>query len=124
MVDDTTLDEPHHGCMGRVVEEGNRRSRRDVDGRVFEDHGPFVGVVDAFAGIGGVVGIPVTDRRLGKVNDEVGGGREDAIRAVAGDDELGLSWLEASGQSERGECEGAFCIHFVAVGVGLIVEIL
>jgi len=102
--------------MSGVIDERYRHSSGDVDGRILEDHGPLVRVVDAFAGIGGVVGVPRARDGLREVNDHVrGAGRrvESAIGAIAGNDELGLSRIKARGQSEHGKTERTFLFHIL-----------
>ena len=62
----------------------------DIDGGVFEDDGPFFGVVDSFAGIGGIVLVPFAGDGLREVDDGVLGDIEGTVRAVAGNGEVGM----------------------------------
>jgi hypothetical protein len=54
-----------------VVFERDLFPRSDGDIRVFEDHGPFLQVIDPFAGIRGVVLIPGASGSLREVDDRV-----------------------------------------------------
>ena len=70
----------------------------DGDAGVFEDDGPFGGIVDPFADIGGIVGVPCAGGGETKVNRGIGGNVENSIRSICP--------LHYNGSGKRGTCEG------------------
>ena len=84
-------DEPDHRRAGRVVLERYLGSRGNGDVRVFENDRPFLRVIDAFAGVGGVILIPDSGRSLGEIDDRVFGDVERPIGAIgSGNDDVSL----------------------------------
>ncbi|MCX6876914.1 MAG: hypothetical protein NTW21_24335 [Verrucomicrobia bacterium] len=100
-----------------MVLESQSCARGDGDIGVFEHDGPFGGVIDAFACIGGVVRVPRSGDGLGEIDFGVCGDDEHAIRAVGaghGDGGVGERAEGGGGERsprleagvERGGCEG------------------
>lgn len=80
-----------------MVFEGEFFTGEDVDAGVFEDDGPFFGIVDAVAGVGGIVVVPCPGGGLGEVDDGILGDVKGAVGAVgSGDHDCGLGGEEQS----------------------------
>ena len=92
-----------------MVLEGDFLAAGDGDIGVFEDHGPFLRVIDAFAGIGGVVLIPGARGSLREIDDGVFRDGERPVRAIGTGDDDGCEGRPA--QKAGGEDEEA-CREF------------
>ena len=88
-----------------MVLEGDFLAAGDGDIGVFEDHGPFLRVIDAFAGIGGVVLIPGARGSLREIDDGVFRDGERPVRAIGTGDDDGCEGRPA--QKAGGEDEEA-----------------
>lgn len=97
---DISADEPDDWGSGGMVFEGEFFTGEDVDAGVFEDDGPFFGVVDAVAGVGGIVVVPFTGGGLGEVDDGILGDIESAVGAIGTGDSDGGVGGENESRSE------------------------
>ncbi len=85
-----------------MVFEGEFFTGDDVDAGVFEDDGPFVRVVDAVAGVGGIVLVPGAGGGFGEVDDGILGNIESPVGAVGTrDDDGGLGGEDESGSEAQ-----------------------
>jgi hypothetical protein len=72
-----------------MVLEGDLFPRGNGDIRVFEDHSPFLRIIDALAGIRRIVLIPDAGGSLGQVDDRVCGDVESPVGAIGTRDDDG-----------------------------------
>ena len=99
---DISADEPNDRSSGGMVFEGEFFTGDDVDAGVFEDDGPFVRVVDAVAGVGGIVLVPGAGGGFGEVDDGILGNIESPVGAVGTrDDDGGLGGEDESGSEAQ-----------------------
>ena len=82
-----------------MVPESDRGIRTDGDAGVLEHHGPFRGVIDSKATVGGNVAVPRTRACLGEVDDGICRDDEWTVRATGTRDHNGC-------ESARQEREG------------------
>lgn len=71
----------------------------DGDARVFENDGPFGGVVDSLAGVGGIVGVPRSSGGQTEINGGICGDIENPVRPIGP--------RHHDGRRERGTAEGS-----------------
>jgi hypothetical protein len=88
-----------------MVFEGEFFTGEDVDTGIFEYDGPFLGVVNAVAGVGGIVVVPFTGGGLGEVDDGILGDVEGTVGAIGtGDGDGGVGWEDQSRSEAQQGC--------------------
>lgn len=105
---DISAYQPDDRGAGCIIFESHFLAGGYLDACVFEDHGPFLRIIDAFSSLGGIVLIPGAGGGQGEVDHRVLGDVEGSVGAIGpGDDDVRLQCALAG---EEGEGDNKFSV--------------